>query len=60
MRAVRIQHTMTLEPRAACERCDWTHGPSLQTRERAIHHAEKRGHSVLIIVERIEFWRPEG
>lgn len=55
-----MQHAMVLEPRAACERCSWTHGPSMQARARALHHAEKRGHTVLIIIEHVEFWRPEG
>jgi len=57
MSEIVMQHEMDLEPRASCEQCRWSHGPSPLARDRAKRHAERKGHAVSVITEHIEFWR---
>jgi hypothetical protein len=56
--AVEPGSPLTMQPRADCERCSWSVGPSAQARERALVHANRRGHRVRVITEHIAFYDP--
>ena len=51
-------YELVLQPRGTCEQCPWTVGPGPLTRERAMNHGTTRRHTVRVITEHVEFWKP--